>query len=140
MDQRPRRNRKSHNIREMIAETNVTVNQLIYPLFIVDGSNVKISIESMPNCYRWSLDLLLNEIESCIKIGINSFVLFPAVEDHLKDKVATYSYSKNNFYLKAIRQIKSKFPEITLMSDVAMDPYSSDVHDGLVKNGQIIND
>ena len=140
MDQRPRRNRKSINIREMIAETNVSVNQLIYPLFIVDGFNVKISIESMPNCYRWSLNLLLIEIESCIKIGINSFVIFPAVEDHLKDKVATYSYSENNFYLKAIREIKSKFPEITLMSDVAMDPYSSDGHDGLVRNGEIIND
>ena len=99
MDQRPRRNRKSTNIREMIAETKVSVNQLIYPLFIVDGSNVKISIESMPNCYRWSLDLLLIEIESCMKIGIYSFVIFPAVEDHLKDKVATYSYSENNFYL-----------------------------------------
>lgn len=140
MEQRPRRNRRSTNIRDMIAETKVSVNQLIYPLFIVDGSNVKISIESMPNCYRWSLDLLLIEIESCIKIGINSFVIFPAVEDHLKDKVATYSYSENNFYLKAIREIKSKFPEITLMSDVAMDPYSSDGHDGLVRNGEIIND
>jgi porphobilinogen synthase len=140
MDQRPRRNRKSFNVREMIAETSVSVNQLIYPLFIVDGTNIKISIESMPNCYRWSLDLLLNEIESCLKIGIYSFVLFPAVEDHLKDKIATYSYSDKNFYLKAIRKIKATFPNITLMSDVAMDPYSSDGHDGLVKDGEIIND
>ena len=140
MDQRPRRNRKSFNIREMIAETKVSVNQLIYPLFIVDGKNKKIEVESMPNCYRWSLDLLLKEIESCIKIGINNFVLFPAVEDKLKDKTATYSYSAQNFYLKAIRQIKATFPNISLMSDVAMDPYSSDGHDGLVRNGEIIND
>ncbi len=140
MDQRPRRNRQSYNIREMIAETNISVNHLIYPLFIVDGNDKKISIESMPNCYRWSLNLILKEIESCTKLGLNSFVLFPAVEDHLKDKIATYSYSDKNFYLKAIRKIKSTFPNITLMSDVAMDPYSSDGHDGLVKNGEIIND
>jgi len=140
MNQRPRRNRKSANIREMVAETNLNKQDLIYPLFIVDGINKKTPIKSMPNCFRWTIDLLLKEIEVCGKLGINNFVLFPAVENHHKDKKATYSYSSKNFYLKAIQTIKSKFPEFTLMSDVAMDPYSTDGHDGLVINGNIDND
>jgi porphobilinogen synthase len=140
MNQRPRRNRKSSAIRNMIAETNIESSSLIYPLFLVDGQNKKLSINSMPNCYRWTLDLLLKEIESCGKLGINNFVLFPSLEDNLKDKEATYSYNSNNFYLKAIKEIKKQFPEFSLMSDVAMDPYSSDGHDGYVKNGKIIND
>ena len=124
----------------MIAETQVHKSDLIYPLFIVDGNNNKLPIESMPNCYRWSLDLLLNEFEECCNIGLQQFVLFPAIGENLKDKVASYSYHEDNFYLKAIHSIKEKFPEISLMSDVAMDPYSSDGHDGLVENGQILND
>jgi porphobilinogen synthase len=140
MNQRPRRNRKSANIREMVAETNLNKQDLIYPLFIVDGINKKTPIKSMPNCFRWTIDLLLKEIEVCGKLGINNFVLFPAVENHHKDKKATYSYSSKNFYLKAIQTIKSKFPEFTIMSDVAMDPYSTDGHDGLVINGNIDND
>jgi porphobilinogen synthase len=140
MNQRPRRNRKSAAIRNMIAETNINTSSLIYPLFLVDGINKKLAIESMPNCYRWSLDLLLKEIESCGKLGIENFVLFPAVEDKFKDKEATYGYDSNNFYLKAIKEIKNQFPEFSLMSDVAMDPYSSDGHDGYVEKGEIIND
>ena len=122
MLQRPRRNRKSEAIRNMIAETQVHKSDLIYPLFIVDGNNNKLPIESMPNCYRWSLDLLLNELEECCNLGLQQFVLFPAIDENLKDKVASYSYHEDNFYLKAIHSIKEKFPEISLMSDVAMDP------------------
>ena len=140
MNQRPRRNRKSIGIREMVAETNLKIESLIYPLFIVDGKNMKIPINSMPNCFKWSLDLIIKEIEICGELGIKNFVLFPAVEDSLKDKTAKYSYSSANFYLKAINTIKNKFPEFTLMSDVAMDPYSSDGHDGLVIKGEIDND
>jgi porphobilinogen synthase len=94
----------------------------------------------MPNNFRWTIDLLLSEIEKCVELGIQSFVLFPAVADYLKDTIATYSYSDDNFYLNCIRTIKERFPQILLMSDVAMDPYSSDGHDGLVKEGKIIND
>ncbi len=140
MHQRPRRNRKSAAIRNMVRETNITTHDLIYPLFLVDGTNQKQEISALPNCYRWSIDLVLKEIEECLNLGIETFVLFPAVEDALKDKEATYSYSDKNFYLKAVREIKSKFPQVCLMSDVAMDPYSSDGHDGYVENGEIIND
>ena len=124
----------------MVRETTLSVDNLIYPMFIVDGKGIKQEISSMPGNFRWSLDTLLPEIEECMKLGLNSFVLFPAIEEALKDSTATYSYDDANFYLKAIREIKKQFPEACLMSDVAMDPYSSDGHDGFVENGKILND
>ena len=140
MYQRPRRNRKSPAIRNMVRETTLSVDNLIYPMFIVDGKGIKEEISSMPGNYRWSLDTLLPEIKECMNLGLNSFVLFPAIEEALKDSSASYSYDDANFYLKAIREIKKQFPEACLMSDVAMDPYSSDGHDGFVENGKILND
>ncbi len=140
MNIRPRRNRKMSAIRDMISETHLSVNHLIYPMFLVDGKGIKSEVASLPGNYRWSLDLLLPEIEACVKLGITKFDLFPAVAEELKDKTATYSYADDNFYLNAIRTIKERFPEIALMSDVAMDPYSSDGHDGYVENGKILND
>ncbi|MCR9173864.1 MAG: porphobilinogen synthase [bacterium] len=140
MNIRPRRNRKNSVIRDMIQETQLGVQNLIYPLFLEDGKGVKSEIASLPNQFRWSIDLLIPEIETCIALGIRTFVLFPAVKDELKDATATYSYNHSNFYLHAIRKIKETFPEIVLMSDVALDPYSSDGHDGLVKDGVILND
>jgi porphobilinogen synthase len=137
---RPRRNRKMTAIRDMMAETLLTPQHLIYPMFLVDGKGVKNEVKSLPGNYRWSLDLLLPEIESCVKLGITKFDLFPAVDESLKDTVASYSYADDNFYLKAIAAIKERFPHVALMSDVAMDPYSSDGHDGLVQNGQVVND
>ena len=124
----------------MVRETTLSVDNLIYPMFIVDGKGIKEEISSMPGNFRWSLDTLLPEIEECMKLGLNSFVLFPAIEEALKDSTATYSYDDANFYLKAIREIKKQFPEACLMSDVAMDPYSSDGHDGFVQDGKILND
>ena len=140
MNTRPRRNRKSAVIRSMVEETKLGVEHLIYPLFIKDGKGIKEEISSMPNNFRWSLDKLLNEIEECTSLGIMSFDLFPAVDDRLKDQMASYSYADENFYLHAIRAIKERFPEVQLMSDVALDPYSSDGHDGLVVDGKIVND
>ena len=140
MNIRPRRNRKSLAIRAMVEETKIGAEHLIYPLFLKDGKGIKEEVSSLPNNFRWSLDMLLPEIESCMKLGVMTFDLFPAVGEALKDKTATYSYADENFYLHAIRTIKEKFPEVVLMSDVAMDPYSSDGHDGLVENGRILND
>ena len=137
---RPRRNRKSEAIRGLIRETEVSVNDLIYPLFLIPGDEVKEAIPSLPGQFRWSVDLLLDEIDSCMKLGLNTFVLFPAVPDELKDADASYSYNDKNFYLEGIRKIKERFPDVCLMSDVAMDPYSSDGHDGLVIDGRIDND
>lgn len=140
MKNRPRRNRKSAAIRNMVEETKLGTENLIYPLFLEDGKGIKREIKSLPSNYRWSIDTLLPELDSCVELGIDKFVLFPAVNESLKDAVASYSFADDNFYLKAIRTIKEHFPHISLMSDVAMDPYSSDGHDGLVREGRILND
>jgi porphobilinogen synthase len=140
MNIRPRRNRKSAAIRNLVEETNLGPQHLIYPIFLKDGKNIKEEVSSLPNNYRWSLDRLLPEIEECMNLGVQTFDIFPCVDEVLKDKIASYSYAEDNFYLEAIRQIKARFPESVIMSDVAMDPYSSDGHDGYVENGKIIND
>ena len=137
---RPRRNRKNSAIRDMLAETQLGAQHLIYPIFLKDGKGIKEEVASLPNNFRWSLDLLLPEIEACLDLGIKSFDIFPAVDEALKDQMASYSWASDNFYLEVIRQIKARFPEVVIMTDVAMDPYSSDGHDGLVQNGQILND
>ncbi|TDQ14939.1 porphobilinogen synthase [Algoriphagus boseongensis] len=140
MQRRPRRNRKSESIRGLVEETQVSVKDLIFPLFLVDGRNKQIEVNSMPGIHRYSIDLMLKEIESCMNLGIMAFDVFPAYPETLKDSIASESYNPETFYLKALREIKKRFPEVCLMSDVAMDPYSSDGHDGLVKGGKILND
>ncbi len=94
----------------------------------------------MPGLYRYSIDNLLREIESCLKLGLYSFDLFPNVSEELKDKYATESYREETLYLRAIREVKTNFPEACVVTDVAMDPYSIDGHDGIVENGEILND
>lgn len=137
---RPRRNRKSEAIRKLVQENEVTVNDFIFPLFLIDGKNKKSEVASMPGIFRFSSDLLLKEIESCLNLGINTFALFPNIEEKLKDKKATESWNKKGLYLRTLTEVKKKFPEAVIMTDVAMDPYSSDGHDGIVKNGEILND
>lgn len=140
MQRRPRRNRKSESVRNLVEETSLSVKDLIFPLFLVEGTRQKIEVKSMPGIFRFSQDLLLKEIEECMKLGITAFDVFPAYPESLKDSIASESYNPETFYLKTLREIKKQFPEVCLMSDVAMDPYSSDGHDGLVKNGKILND
>ncbi len=140
MLRRPRRNRKSEVVREMVVETRLSKSDLIYPLFMVDGENIKQEVSSMPGIYRFSVDNLLNEINECSDLGIKSFCLFPAFEEKYKDKYASISSHPDNFYLRAIERIKKEFPGVCVMTDVAMDPYSSDGHDGIVENGEILND
>src|ERR1700748_2780771 len=140
MLQRPRRNRKSEAIRQMVQETHVSAANLIFPLFIVEGNNQKVAVASMPGIFRYSIDNLLREVESCMKLGLNSFDLFPNISEELKDKYATESTREESLYLRAIREVKKNFPEACVITDVAMDPYSSDGHDGIVENGEILND
>lgn len=140
MLRRPRRNRKSDVIRELTIETRLSKSDLIFPLFMVDGDNIKQEVSSMPGIYRFSVDKLMDEVRECVNLGIKTFCLFPAFEEKYKDKYATISSDPNNFYLRAITQIKKDIPEACVMTDVAMDPYSSDGHDGIVENGEILND
>lgn len=140
MMHRPRRNRSTAAIRDMVRETSVSLSHLIYPLFVYEGGGAPVPIGSMPGIFRWSQEGIMTEIAECVELGIQHFVLFPAFPESKKDKIASLSDHPDNFYLKVIHDVKQRFPHVTLMSDVAMDPYSSDGHDGLVRDGEIIND
>ena len=140
MLRRPRRNRKSAAIRAMVEETTLSVNDFIYPVFLIEGSGKKEEIISMPGIYRYSLDLLLKEIQECVDLGIKGFCIFPSLGDDKKDKYATEGHNPASLYNTALNEIKTKFPNIAVMTDIAMDPYSSDGHDGIVENGEILND
>jgi porphobilinogen synthase len=124
----------------MVEETQVTASDLIFPIFLIEAKNKRTEVGSMPGRFRLSVDLILKEVEECMKVGVRAFDIFPAVEDQYKDKTATKSYDPGFFYLKALKEIKKQFPEACIMTDVAMDPYSSDGHDGLVQDGKILND
>lgn len=137
---RPRRNRRSEAVRSMIQETRLHPSQLILPFFLIEGENKKVEIASMPGVYRWSIDLAVKEAAECMALGIRNFILFPAIDESKKDKYATWSYHPDCFYLKAIHAFKSALPECSVTTDVAMDPYSSDGHDGIYENGVILND
>ncbi|MFZ9143934.1 MAG: porphobilinogen synthase [Aquirufa sp.] len=137
---RPRRNRSTAAIRTMVEENRLSVKDLLFPLFVMDGTATKTEIKSMPGIYRFTTDLLLKEIEACLNLGITSYALFPQVAEERKDSLATESHRQGSLYLEAIHAVTSRFPEISMLTDVAMDPYSSDGHDGIVKNGEILND
>ncbi len=137
---RPRRNRSTAAIRTMVEENRLSVKDLLFPLFVMDGTATKTEIKSMPGIYRFTTDLLLKEIEACLNLGITSYALFPQVAEERKDSLATESHRQGSLYLEAIHAVTSRFPEISMLTDVAMDPYSSDGHDGIVKSGEILND
>ena len=140
MLRRPRRNRKSEAVRSHQRETHLGLDNLMYPLFVTNGKHEQVEVESLPGNYRWSIDLLVEEVGRCVELGLHSFVLFPVVPEELKNPQGTYGYNPDNFYFEAFRQLKAAYPDICLMTDVAMDPYNSDGHDGIVRNGEIIND
>jgi len=138
--QRPRRNRKSAALRSLTRETRLSPENLILPLFVQEGKNKKTTIASMPGCYRFSLDLIIKEAREAFKLGIPAVALFPVVPNKLKDCYASESLNPYGLLQNTIRELKSKIPEMAVITDVAMDPYSSDGHDGFLKNGQILND
>jgi porphobilinogen synthase len=140
LTKRPRRNRISENMRAMVQENHLSVSDFIYPMFIQEGKNLKIPIASIPGIYRLSVDSLLEELKSVSDLGIKSICLFPNYPEAKKDKYASESLKKDTLYLRAISDIKAKFKDIVIMTDVALDPYSSDGHDGVVENGKILND
>lgn len=137
---RPRRNRRKPAIRNLIAETSLHTDQFIYPLFLCEGQDQKVAIKSMPGQFRLSADLLLKEIAECQTLGVHSFALFPAIHDSLKNSAASESHNIKGLLPSTVQKIKDKFPDSFIITDVALDPYSSDGHDGLVKNGEILND
>ncbi|AKD02971.1 porphobilinogen synthase [Pontibacter korlensis] len=140
MNRRPRRNRQTEAIRNLVQETTLGVNDFILPLFVIEGQNQQVEVASMPGINRFSIDKLQDEIASNIELGIKAFAPFPSIPEQLKDKYATESHNPEGLYARAIREIKKNFPDVVIFSDIAMDPYSSDGHDGIVENGEILND
>ena len=137
---RPRRNRQSSFVRDLVRENQVNAEDLVMPYFLVPGEGRRLPVKSMPGIERLSLDLLLTELRELAPLGLRAIAPFPAIDDAKKDAFARESLNPDNLYLHAIRAIKNEFPELVIFADVAMDPYSSDGHDGLVRDGQILND
>ncbi|MEM9543134.1 MAG: porphobilinogen synthase [Cyanobacteria bacterium P01_E01_bin.42] len=138
--QRPRRLRRTAALRRMVRETQLSVDDLIYPVFVMEGENKQEEIVSMPECYRYSLDLLVKEVADAYNLGINAIALFPMVPDEKKDNQGTESYNPEGLVQRSIRAIKAEVPEIVVITDVALDPFSSEGHDGIVEDGIILND
>jgi porphobilinogen synthase len=137
---RPRRLRRSEAIRRMVRETQLTVNDLIYPVFVMEGENLKQEISSMPNYYRYSLDLLLDEVKDAHALGINAIALFPLIPDAKKDNQGIESYNPDGLVQQTVRRIKKEIPSLVVITDVALDPFSCYGHDGIVRDGKILND
>lgn len=127
-------------MRRLVRETLLTPSDLILPLFVVDGHDEKIPIQSMPGFFRLSPDLLLEQARAAYSLGIPAVALFPALPDSLKDRFATESTNADGLLQRTVRDLKDGIPELTVITDVAMDPYSSDGHDGVFENGEILND
>ena len=132
--------RQSPSIRAMVAETTVTPNDFIVPLFIEDGVGVETEISSMPGYYRRSIDGTVKEVKELYSLGIKSVLLFVKSADELKDNTGKEAWNPDGLMQTSIKAIKDAVPEIVLMTDVALDPYSSYGHDGIVENGEIVND
>jgi porphobilinogen synthase len=139
--QRPRRLRRNPSIRSMVQETKLSVDDFIYPLFVMEGENTKVEITAMPGCYRYTLDLLLVEIAECYALGIKAIAIFPVVPAEKKDDQGTESYNPQGLAQRAVAAIKKATPEIMIITDVALDPFTTHGHDGVIdEHGVILND
>lgn len=137
---RNRRLRANESIRALVRETIITPNDFIVPLFVVEGKGVKEEIASMPNYFRYSLDLLENEVKALWSLGLKSVLLFVKVPENLKDNKGTEALNPDGLMQRAIKTVKNACPDMLVMTDVALDPYSSFGHDGIIEQGQIAND
>lgn len=137
---RPRRLRVNGSIRALVQETSLSTNDLMAPIFVVEGTKIKEEISSMPNYFRFSLDELVYEINDLWSLGIKAVLLFGKALDETKDNVGTEAYNPNGLLQRAIKKVKEICPEMIVMTDVALDPFSIYGHDGIVKNGEIVNE
>ena len=137
---RLRRLRKNLNLIELVSETNLTSKDLIQPIFIKENFEGKEEIESMPDIFRFGLNHVLSEIEELINAGINAIAVFPVIESSKKDEKGSEALNKSNFIAHSINKIKQEFPELILIADVALDPYTDHGHDGILINNEVAND
>lgn len=137
---RPRRNRQTAAIRALVRETALRPSDLVMPYFVVPGKNRRVSVPTMPGIDKLSVDLLCADVRELNRLGVCAVALFPCLPDELKDQSATESRNPKGLLQQAVRSVKESVPEVAVITDVAMDPYSSDGHDGLVRDGEIVND
>ncbi|PAX58392.1 porphobilinogen synthase [Brunnivagina elsteri] len=138
---RPRRLRRTETLRRMVRENTLTVDDLIYPMFVMSGEGQKVEISSMPGCYRFTLDLLVEEIAEIYSLGIGAIALFPVIPENLKDDTGSESYNPDGLVQRTVKAIKQAVPRILVITDVALDPFTTHCHDGIVdENGVILND
>ena len=136
MIHRPRRLRRSHSLRRLVQETELRPSDLIMPLFVIEGKNHCEPIPSMPGIDRFSSDLILKKCEELLELGVLGVALFPVIPNSKKDSHASESHQNKGLYQTTIRSLKESLPEMIVISDTAMDPYSTDGHDGLVHQAQ----
>ena len=137
---RMRRNRMKDFSRRLISENSLNVNDLIWPLFVTEGSKIKEEVPSMPGVYRNSIDELIKEAEEAIKLGIPAIAIFPQIDSTLKNSKGSEAINENNLICRSIKIIKKEFPELGIITDVALDPFTDHGHDGLLINDEINND
>jgi len=140
LNNRPRVLRKSQSVRNLVRETSLSISDFIVPIFVTEGKNIKEEIASMPNYFRLSLDNLEKEIKELWNLGLQCVLLFVKVPDNKKDNYATEAINPNGLMQQAIKVVKNTVPEMVVMTDVALDPFSSFGHDGIVENDEIVND
>lgn len=138
--ERPRRLRRTPAIRALVQETDLRATDLVWPVFIKEGLSVSEPITAMPGCSRLSVDTLLMTLEPLVLLGLRAIALFPCIDDRLKDARASEAVNPKGLIPRAVQSLKARYPDLIVITDVALDPYSSEGHDGLVKNGEILND
>lgn len=139
--ERPRRNRKNATVRNLVRETELSVKDLVYPVFIMEGSNKEEPIPSMPGMTRKTVDVLLKEVEECVSLGVKAIAPFPSIAECKKDRTGSESCNPEGLVPTCVRAVKEKFPDVVVMTDVALDPFNVDGHDGIVSDsGKILND
>jgi porphobilinogen synthase len=137
---RPRRNRKAEWARRMVRENVLTTDDLIWPMFVVDGSNTRTPVASMPGVDRLTVDQAVRDAERAMKLNIPCIALFPYTEPSLRDENGSEALNPNNLVCQSVRAIKKEFPDLGVLCDVALDPFTSHGHDGLIEDGKILND
>ncbi len=138
---RPRRLRRNPSIRSLVREAHLSIDDFIYPMFVMEGENSRVEIPSMPEAYRFTLDLLVKEVEENYALGIKAIALFPAVPEEKKDLTGSESFNPEGLAQRAVRAIKAVLPDIIIFTDVALDPFTTHGHDGIIDdNGVILND
>src|SRR5471030_3218823 len=137
---RPRRNRKAEWARRLIRENVLTTDDLIWPLFVVDGHNKRLAVASMPGVDRLSVDQAVRDAEHAVKLNIPCIALFPYTEPSLRDEHGSEALNPDNLVCQSVRAIKKEFPGLGVLCDVALDPFTSHGHDGLIEDGRILND